>query len=156
MEFFRETDAKAATVNDILKYYVEHCEKDSPLELKKARHAIYLKANRLATSGELVTKSGKGREVVFALPQRHTASEELSNETNTPDDERALLAKRESELQFDLETCIAEARGYEDMMQLIPARKQLLIKKKEEAKSRAIQLTGLLASTQKMLQEISK
>lgn len=154
LEFFKETNQSTATVNDILKYYVEHCEKDNPIELKKARHAIYLKANRLAKAGELIAETGKGRTVEYRLPASKPPSQaaQAAYQIN----ERTLLMKREAELRYELDTCIAEAKGYEEMKDLIPSKTDLLIKAKDEAKSRAIQLTGLLTSTQKILREITR
>lgn len=155
-EFFQATTQKKSTINDVLKHYVEKYGENNPIELKKARHAIYLKIHRLVKSGVLVVASKSGKST-------HYAKAKILDETKTQKitpiavvaSEKEMLLKRKAELEYELELCIAEAQGYEEMKSILPTQLDLLISKKREAKKRAITLNGLLTSTQNILHVLS-
>jgi hypothetical protein len=155
-EFFQATTLKKATINDVLKHYVEKYGEDNPIEMKKERHAIYLKIHRLVKSGELVVASKSGKSTHYAKAK---ILDETKTQKNTPiavvASEKEMLLKRKAELEYELELCIAEAQGYEEMKSLLPTQLDLLISKKSEAKKRAITLNGLLTSTQTILLALS-
>lgn len=157
MEFFETTQATKGTVKDILKFYINNYAKDNNVELKNAQHAIYLKANRLVKSGELKVISKKGNAAVFALVKTTSTTDKTLIETSDviAPSEKKLLLKRESELEYELEVCIAEAKGYEELKSILPGRSSLLTNQKEEAKKRAIHINGLLVSTQNTLRALS-
>lgn len=160
LEFFQVAGNKSGSINDILKYYVETYGEDNSVELKKARHAVYLKANRLVKSGTLMVKEKRGNVVIFALPKLQTNKSTIAKKSIKPTrtrfaDELKSLNRRETELEYELELCIAEAQGYEEMKSLVPSQLELLVMKKEEAKKRAIQLNGQLTSTRNIISAIS-
>lgn len=158
LEYFLDAKYASGTTNDILRYYVETYGESNDIELKRARHAIYLKANRLVKSGRLWVRDKKGRQPVFAMTQ---VENESGNEAGEPvaktdaSSEKAVLSKRIDELTYELELAIAEAQGYEDMKLLLPNHLALLKKKKEETKKRTIQINGHLTSTQIILNALS-
>jgi 5-deoxy-D-glucuronate isomerase len=155
-EFFQSAVQKTATINDVLKYYVEKYGENNPIEMKKARHAIYLKIHRLVKSGELVVASKSGKSTHYAKAK---IFEEIKKQKTIPSTvvmiEKEMLFKRKAELEYELELCIAEAQGYEEMKSILPTQLDLLTSKKSEAKKRAITLNGLLTSTQTILHAIS-
>ncbi|MGO2353991.1 MAG: hypothetical protein ACTH58_04570 [Marinomonas foliarum] len=155
-EFFQAPAQKKATINDVLKHYVEKYGEDNPIEMKKARHAIYLKIHRLVKSGALVVASKSGKSTYYAKAK---ILDETKTQKITPiavvASEKEMLLKRKAELEYELELCIAEAQGYEEMKSLLPTQLDLLISKKSEAKKRAITLNGLLTSTQTILLALS-
>jgi hypothetical protein len=155
-EFFQTTVQKKATINDVLKHYVEKYGENNPIEMKKARHAIYLKIHRLVKSGVLVVASKSGKSIHYAKVK---ILEETKNQKTIPisvvASEKKMLFKRKAELEYELELCIAEAQGYEQMKSILPTQLDLLISKKSEAKKRAITLNGLLTSTQTILHALS-
>jgi hypothetical protein len=155
-EFFQATVQKKATINDVLKHYVEKYGENNPVEMKKARHAIYLKIHRLVKSGVLVVTSKSGKSTHYAKAK---VLEENKKQKTTPStvvmSEKEMLFKRKAELEYELELCIAEAQGYEEMKSILPTQLNLLISKKSEAKKRAITLNGLLTSTQTILHALS-
>lgn len=160
LEYFQVAGNISGTTNDILKYYVEAYGQNNTIELKKARHAIYLKVHRLMKSGELIVKTKKGRVATFALPPGNVAiKQKLKSIPVKPSSptikEREVLKKRKAELEYELEICIAEAHDYEEMKSLIPSQSELLSEKKNEAKQRAIKLNGQLTSTQTILLAMS-
>jgi hypothetical protein len=140
----------------VLKHYVEKYGEDNPIEMKKARHAIYLKIHRLVKSGALVVASKSGKSTYYAKAK---ILDETKTQKITPiavvASEKEMLLKRKAELEYELELCIAEAQGYEEMKSLLPTQLDLLISKKSEAKKRAITLNGLLTSTQTILHALS-
>jgi dTDP-4-dehydrorhamnose reductase len=155
-EFFQATVQKKATINDVLKHYVEKYGENNPIEMKKARHAIYLKIHRLVKSGVLVVASKSGKSTHYAQAK---ILEEAKKQKTIPiavvASENEMLLKRKAELEYELELCIAEAQGYEEMKSILPTQLDLLISKKSEAKKRAITLNGLLTSTQNILHALS-
>jgi hypothetical protein len=155
-EFFQTTVQKKTTINDVLKHYVEKYGENNPIEMKKARHAIYLKIHRLVKSGVLVVASKSGKSIHYAKVK---ILEETKNQKTIPisvvASEKKMLFKRKAELEYELELCIAEAQGYEQMKSILPTQLDLLISKKSEAKKRAITLNGLLTSTQTILHALS-
>ena len=155
-EFFQATTLKKATINDVLKHYVEKYGENNPIELKRARHAIYLKIHRLVKSGVLVVASKSGKSIHYAKAK---ILEENKKQKTIPTtvvmSETEMLFKRKAELEYELELCIAEAQGYEEMKSILPTQLNLLISKKSEAKKRAIILNGLLTSTQTILHALS-
>lgn len=158
LEYFLDAKYASGTTNDILRYYVETYGESNDIELKRARHAIYLKANRLVKSGKLWVRDKKGRQPVFAMTQVENESSNEAGEAVAKTDassEKAVLSKRIDELTYELELAIAEAQGYEDMKLLLPNHLTLLKKKKEETKKRTIQINGHLTSTQIILNALS-
>ncbi|MBJ7539915.1 hypothetical protein [Marinomonas transparens] len=155
-EYFQSTVQKKATINDVLKHYVEKYGENNPVEMKRARHAIYLKIRRLVKSGVLVvaSKSGKSTHYAKAKILEETKTQKSIPVTVAPS-EKKMLFKRKTELEYELELCIAEAQGYEEMKSLLPAQLNLLTSKKNEAKKRAIRLNGLLTSTQTILHALT-
>lgn len=155
-EFFQATAQKKSTINDVLKHYVEKYGENTPIELKKARHAIYLKIHRLVKSGVLVVASKSGKSTHYAKAK---ILEENKKQKTIPTavvmSEKEMLFKRKAELEYELELCIAEAKGYEEMKSILPTQLNLLSSKKSEAKKRAITLNGLLTSTQTILHALS-
>lgn len=155
-EFFQETVQKKATINDVLKHYVEKFGENNQIEMKRARHAIYLKIHRLVKSGQLVVASKNGKSIHYAQAKN---LEETKKEKTIPitvvTNEKEMLFKRKTELEYELELCIAEAQGYEEMKSILPTQLDLLASKKNEAKKRAITLNGLLTSTQTILHALS-
>lgn len=154
LEYFLEAKYASGTTNDILRYYVETYGESNDIELKRARHAIYLKANRLVKSGKLCVRDKEGRQPVFAMTQVENEAGEPVAKTGASS-EKAVLTKRIDELTYELELSIAEAQGYEDMKLLLPNHLALLKKKKEETKKRTIQINGHLTSTQIILNALS-
>ncbi|MCB5160353.1 hypothetical protein [Marinomonas algarum] len=155
-EFFQTTVQNKTTINDVLKHYVEKYGENNPIEMKKARHAIYLKINRLVKSGVLVVDSKSGKSIYYAkakiLEETETQKTRLIDVVAS---EKEMLLKRKAELEYELELCIAEAQGYEEMKSLLPAQLDLLTSKKSEAKKQAITLNGLLTSTKTILRALS-
>ncbi|MCW4629420.1 MULTISPECIES: hypothetical protein [Marinomonas] len=155
-EFFQTTVQKKATINDVLKHYVEKYGENNPIEMKKARHAIYLKIHRLVKSGVLVVASKSAKSTHYAKAK---ILQETKNQKTIPitvvASEKEMLFKRKAELEYELELCIAEAQGYEEMKSILPTQLDLLTSKKNEAKKRAITLNGLLTSTQNILHALS-
>lgn len=155
-EFFQETVQKKATINDVLKHYVEKYGENNPVEMKKARHAIYLKIHRLVKSGVLVVASKRGKSIHYAQAKILVETKNLKTIPITVvASEKEMLFKRKAELEYELELCIAEAQGYEEMKSILPAQLDLLTSKKSEAKKRAIILNGLLTSTQTIIHALS-
>jgi len=160
LEYFQKAENISGTTCDILKYYTDTYGQQGTKTLGSVRHAIYQKANRLVKSGELKVHDKIGNRVAYSLASTKAAkisktqqspvptSNKLSKETN-------VLSQRLIELEYELELCIAEAKGYEDMKSLIPSQLSLLNKKKEEAKKRAIQLNGKLTSTRNIITAIT-
>ncbi|PJE54642.1 hypothetical protein [Marinomonas sp. BSi20584] len=155
-EYFQSTVHKKATINDVLKHYLEKYGENNPIEMKKVRHAIYLKIHRLVKSGVLVvaSKSGKSTHYTQAKILEETKKQKTIPITVVAS-EKEMLLNRKAELEYELELCIAEAQGYEEMKSLLPTQLDLLISKKSEAKKRAITLNGLLTSTQTILHALS-
>ncbi len=156
LDYFQVTKNTTGATNEILQHYVETCGENSTIDLKKARHAIYLKVHRLVKSGHLIVQSRKSRIATFALSSTNMAVSQKPKETSKlPSlqivDERDLLTQRKAELEYELGICIAEAQDYEEMKALIPSQSELLSAKKNEAKQRAIKLNGQLTSTQTIL-----
>ena len=157
LEYFQKADHQSGTVNEILKYFAEQYGKDNPTDIKKARHAIYLKANRLVKAGKLQVLSKRGNTLIYGLNQRTNEPKTSieSSECSPLEVERSLLLQRQAELEYEIESCIAEAKGYEEIKTILPSRVELLDKQKLEAKKKAIHLNGLLTSTQKTLRALS-
>ena len=154
-EYFQATLQKKATINDVLKHYVEKYGENNPIEMKKARHAIYLKIHRLVKSGVLVVASKTGKSAHYAKAKTLEENKKQKAIPTTVMSEKEMLFKRKAELEYELELCIAEAQGYEEMKSILPTQLNLLISKKSEAKKRAITLNGLLTSTQTILHALS-
>ena len=155
-EYFQSTMQENASINDILKYYVEKYGENSPIEMKKARHAIYLKTHRLVKSGQLIVAPKNGKTAYYALANNFEGSKKQKIiSTGIVPNEKEILLKRLTELEYELELCIAEAQGYEEMKSILPTQLDLLTSKKSESKKRAITLNGLLTSTQTILHELS-
>lgn len=124
--------------------------------MKKARHAIYLKIHRLVKSGVLVVASKSGKSTHYAKAKiLEENKRQKAILTNVVMSEKKMLFKRKAELEYELELCIAEAQGYEEMKSILPTQLDLLVSKKSEAKKRAITLNGLLTSTQTILHALS-
>lgn len=155
-EFFQSSVQKTVTINDVLKHYVEKYGENNPIEMKKARHAIYLKVHRLVKIGTLVVASKSGKTIHYANAKALDENKkQKSLLTSIVISEREILLKRKTELEYELELCIAEAHGYEEMKSILPSHLNLLTSKKREAKKRAIVLNGLLTSTQNILNALS-
>ena len=98
----------------------------------------------------LSVTSKKGRSSLYSPIQNQEGN---SRKLKTESTEKELLLSRKEELEYELELCIAEAQGYEEMKGLLPSYHRLLNSRKTEAKKRAIKLNGLLTSTLTILKE---
>lgn len=158
MEYLTQPNQSSGTVNDILKYYVESYGHGSSLELKKVRHAIYQKADRLRKSGELIVTNKKGNTVTYALPHPSAGTKVTTNDDNScvpHQNDVDLLQSEGTKLKYQLDLCIAEVQSYEELKSLLPNQSALLATKKEEARCRAIELNGRLAATQNVLNALT-
>lgn len=157
-EYLTQANQSSGTVNDILKYYLEKYGQGSSLELKKVRHAIYQKADRLRKAGELIVTSKKGNTVTYALPTIKSETSITSKNKNgsaLKQSDVDVLQSEGSKLKYQLDLCIAEVQCYEELKTLLPNQSALLATKKEEARSRAIELNGRLAATQNILHALT-
>lgn len=156
-EYFQTTMKESASINDILNYYVGKYGESNPIETKKARHAIYLKTHRLVKSGQLIVAPKNGKTAYYALANNFEGSKKKKKTISAGivPSEKEILLKRLTELEYELELCIAEAQGYEEMKSILPTQLDLLTSKKSESKKRAITLNGLLTSTQTILHALS-
>jgi hypothetical protein len=154
MEYFNQPNQSTGTVNDILKYYIEKYGKNNSVELKKVRHAIYQKADRLRKAGQIVVINKKGNTVTYGLPSLSSVTKDSASAAESSfknQNDINLLQSEGTRLKYQLDLCIAEVQSYEDLKTILPNQSKLLAAKKEEARSRAIDLNGRLAATHNIL-----
>lgn len=158
MEYFVSQQNKPCSVNELLDYYLTNFANGCQLDAKKIRHAIYLKVNRMVKSGKLISLGKINKLSHYKLAENSQTDQTKSIITPTNNLEintKKILLDREAELEYELEHCIAEAQGYEDLMPLLPNQLELLSSKKAFAKKKAIQLNGFLTSTRSVIEELN-
>jgi hypothetical protein len=155
-EYFQSTTQKKANINDVLKHYLEKYGESDPAAIKRARNSIYLKIHRLVKSGQLVVVSKIGKNSYYGQPgDLKEAKKQIKTPITSVKSEKEILLRRKTELEYELELCIAELQGYEEIKKLLPNQLDLLTSKKNAVKKRVIKLNGLLTSTQSILHALS-
>jgi len=155
-EYFAQTKEQAVTVNDILTYLYKNGLSGHESR-KMVRHAIYQKITRMAKKGLLEVLGKQNNQTVYRRCLKPKPSSQMlaKNSSGTSNDIQ-LLNSRIKELEYEVQLCIAEAKGYDELKELIPFQKELVESQKSSARERAIAINGQLTSAKRVLLELTK